>query len=102
MIAPVGKGIDRAHGMSKKESTGKITAVGVTVVTRPISIHKYRSLWACHVVGTRGVIFPVVQDVRAVGIFRLQSSPRGLFDARVPIVLTRRRKEVRCQKEQGA
>ena len=72
MIAAVGKGIDRAHGMSKKKAQ-----VGLPLSWSLLSQgrKKYGRQWACHVVGTRGVIFYAVQSVRAVGIRRWQSSP---------------------------
>ena len=41
-------------------------------------------------VGIRGVIFSVVQSVRAVGIRGRKSSPRILYEARAPNRFTRR------------
>ena len=89
-----GKGNRPSARHVKKESTGKITAVMVTVITRPAGTRKW---WACHVVGTRGAIFSVIQSVRSVSTSGWQKSPRVSFGARVPNVFARSTGGVRGQ-----
>ena len=72
--------------MSIKKALVKFSLSWSLLSKGSTGIGKYRRRWACHVVGTRGVILSVVQNVTAVGIREWKSSPRVLFDARVPNV----------------
>ena len=90
MIAAVGKGIDRAHSMSKKRAE-------VRLPPSWSMLSQGRQALVCMEDGTLVMwlglafhIFFVVRRVRAVGIREWQIPSRVSFDARVPNVFARR------------
>lgn len=86
MIVAVGKGIDRAYGMTPKKTTFRLpsTCSVTRYVAREANSDNHGRRARYLGVGSRPVVYVVAQNVRTVGIRGRKSPPRGLLETELP------------------